>query len=304
MFLLQRCTSICKKSINASFRDNSIFRIHLRRKELTLYEKNTINYIFRESKNKNGKIYKVHNNKINKDYKYIQDEIGTNLRSDFRQEYMDDERKKLESSEWIIMMMEVTNIYFKYGARSSKKVECLHEKLKTNIEMNIPMGYYVELERNVKSNNTKGYKKTDIVVFNKDNEPYLIFPVKCIMSNYKQNKNNAYENVTGECMHLWWKATESNTSLFIIPINIIFNEIPYLDSSKKITKIEKIEYAKSFKIYEELKTQRICYDVITYIIDVKHNNKIGEYYDTMPKLIGFNRDTPYRLFGKILKGLF
>lgn len=63
--------------------------------------------------------------------------------------------------------------------------------------------------------NSSGYKKCDIVIL-KNNKPYIIFPVKIIKSNYKQNKNNSWENLTGEIMQLLW----ANPNIKIIPINI------------------------------------------------------------------------------------
>jgi len=40
------------------------------------------------------------------------------------------------------------------------------------------------------------------------------------MSNYKQNKNNGWENLTGELVHIKW----SSPDVHIIPINIYMNK--------------------------------------------------------------------------------
>ena len=69
------------------------------------------------------------------------------------------------------------------------------------------------------------------------------------MTNYNQNKNNAWENMTGECCQL----KMCNPDLHIIPINIIFGKIPYLLRNRTIRHYEIITYNNSYSIYERLK---------------------------------------------------
>lgn len=201
-------------------------------------------------------------------------------------------------------IQETTGLYFRHGARSSKKVDYLHEKLKFDIAKELPDRYTVKLEQKVESVNANGCKKCDIVVYNESNQVFMIFPVKYIMSNYFQNKNNSFENLTGECMHLSWKSLDKNETCHIIPINIIFNQLPYLTSDKKIKKFENLSYNNTFKIYEQLVARNVCYDVISYIIDVKHENVVNDFYDKMPEIIGFNKDTPYKQFDEVFAELF
>ena len=61
------------------------------------------------------------------------------------------------------------------------------------------------------------------------------------MSNYSQNKNNMWENLAGECVHLNF----ANKILKIMPINIILNKTPYKNIKGIITKIENIEFGES-----------------------------------------------------------
>ena len=56
-----------------------------------------------------------------------------------------------------------------------------------------------------------------------------------------------------------------------------------------------------FAVTEILVKKKICYDIINYIIDVEHRSKINEYYSKNPKIINFNKKTPYKEFKKILK---
>jgi hypothetical protein len=100
---------------------------------------------------------------------------------------------------------EVYYLYLKYGARSSKKVDYFHKKIVFLLEKYFKNcdGYSIETEYNVKSYNSSGKKRCDIVIL-KNNKPYVIFPTKMVMTNYKQNKNNSWENLTGELSHIKW----------------------------------------------------------------------------------------------------
>lgn len=187
--------------------------------------------------------------------------------------------------------------YFKHGPRSSKKVNYCHSKLKCMLEPYFPRrnGFDIKLEHNVKACNRSGKKKCDIVVL-KNNKPYIIFPVKIIMTNYKQNANNYWENLTGEMTHIKWK----NPDIHIIPINIFMSKTPYLSKEKKITKFEDIILS-DIENYNESIEHNLCYDVINYIVEVNHINKVKERFDKIEpvkKII-----TPYRSFRSILGAL-
>ena len=122
----------------------------------------------------------------------------------------------------------VYELYIKYGCRSNKNVNYFHNFIKNELEkIFIKPLYEIKLEYNIKSSNSLGKKKCDIVIL-KHTIPYIIFPVKIIKSNYKQNKNNGWENLTGELQHLKW----SNDDIYIIPINIFMNKTPYLNEKK------------------------------------------------------------------------
>ena len=206
-------------------------------------------------------------------------------------------RHKLQRN-LIEIIGEVNKIYKEYGPRSSKKVDYFHNYLKTSFEKIFHSDIYeVKLEQFIESYNARGKKRCDIVI-NKNNKPYIIFPVKIVMTNYMQNKNNYFENLTGECTHLKW----ANEHINIIPINIYINQTPYLKKDKKIKKYEIIKY-KDIKIQKILKDRNIVYDIIQYIFNVKHENKIGDEYTIMPTVIGFDSKTPFRSFDEIFKNL-
>lgn len=216
---------------------------------------------------------------------------------------MENIKEVINNKKLISIIYNTYNLYLINGSRSSKKVNYFHNKIKDELELlfinnnNNNNIYKIKLEQNIASLNASGKKKCDIVVF-KNNNPFIIFPVKIIMSNYKQNKNNSWENLTGELIHIKWLNQDVN----LIPINIFMNKTPYLDNKKIIKKFENITY-NDIKNYDILKEKNICYDVINYIIDIEHNNFINEYFTNLPNIIGFNKNTKFRSFEYILKNL-
>lgn len=214
---------------------------------------------------------------------------------------MENIKQVINNKKLISIIYNTYNLYLINGSKSQKKVNYFHNKIKDELELlfinNNNNIYKIKLEHNIPSLNASGKKKCDIIVF-KNNNPFIIFPVKIIMSNYKQNKNNSWENLTGELIHIKWLNQDVN----LIPINIFMNKTPYLDNKKIIKKFENITY-NDIKNYDILKEKNICYDVINYIIDIEHNNYINEYFTNLPNIIGFNKNTKFRSFESILKNL-
>lgn len=204
-----------------------------------------------------------------------------------------------EIEEWKNVIIETTKLYMKHGARSSAKVNHFHGFIQNKILELIhdKPEYRVELEHQVAATNSSGSKRCDIVVL-KNNIPYIVFPVKIISSSYKKNKNNSWENLTGELQHLRW----ADENLHIIPINIFMNKTPMLDTHKKIKTFETITFD-DIKIYNTLMTKHITYDLINYIMVVEHENNINDQYDKEPTIVGFDANTPFRKLSVILEHL-
>lgn len=213
----------------------------------------------------------------------------------------------LEGQRLLLAIYKSYELYIKHGSRSSKKVDYFHLFIKKELDnlisqLNNSHHYVVKLEQNIKSSNSSNKKKCDIVIY-KNNNPYIIFPVKLIMTNFKQNKNNAWENLTGELTHLKW----SNPNIVIIPINIIMNNTPYLNNQGVIKKIEQVSYA-DIKQYDLLVTHNLVYANLNYIINVNHHNynngsTIPITFKYIPQITGFNIKTPYKSFIQLISGL-
>ena len=201
----------------------------------------------------------------------------------------------------LVAFQSMMNLYFTHGARSSKKVEYFHNFIKSEITKCIPDSkrYAVELEKYVPSTNSTGRKRCDIVIF-RNGAPFLVFPVKLIMTNYKQNKNNYFEQLLGELQCLKW----ANPSLHIIPINIILNKVPYLSKkTQHIEKFETVSHRDDLQIYDLIREKNITHANMNYIIDVEHVSCVGEKYDKLPHIVGFNVHTKYVPISQILSTL-
>lgn len=203
----------------------------------------------------------------------------------------------LEEKRFIQIINETYDKYFKYGSRSSKKVDYFHSAIKCLLEQYFTSknGFNIKLEEYIISCNSSKKKKCDIVIL-KNKKPYIIFPVKIIMTNYKQNKNNSWENLTGEIMHLKW----ADPNILIIPINILMNITPYLKKNTEIKKFENITIS-DIENYNQLIKRNICYDIINYIVEVEHIKKENECFDKIQPIKKFI--TPYRTFSSIISKL-
>ena len=194
-----------------------------------------------------------------------------------------------ESIEFIWMLRNAMKAYINTGCSSCNpmRTHIIHNFLCNKIKKHLPHGYSGNIEQYVVATNASGRKKCDIVV-NKYSTPYIVFPIKFIMGNYNQNKNNYFENLTGELCHLKWA-----TSINICPINIIFNKVPYRNNKKIIKKFEVIKYENTLGVYKELMNNGLCENVVNYIIQVEWKNDIGEPITNVPIINGFNKKTPY-----------
>jgi hypothetical protein len=204
-----------------------------------------------------------------------------------------------ESPRFVQSVLEAYKLYFTHGSRSSKKVDSFHESIKKSIEeviqnKNLASNYNVKLEQNIPAINSSGKKKCDIVVY-KEGNPIMVLPVKLPMTNYKQNKNNNWENLTGELLHIKW----ANPDIRIIPINVFMDKTPYKNNAGKIQKFEHITY-KDIENYEVLKQKNIVDHCMNYILHVDHSCKIGEPYDKCPEITAFDKYTPYLSMFQIL----
>lgn len=181
-----------------------------------------------------------------------------------------------EQTEFLTIMNEAYETYLKYGPRSSKKVDIIHNFIKKKLEEQLQDTHVIILEKKVKCLNASGYKACDIVAQNKETGKIdYIIPVKFVCSNYKQNKNNYFENLIGETYLL----KHYNKETKIIPFNIMPSECKYFNKDGVVKKMEKIT-KNDISVYTEVE---LFHSSITYIVDIDYeNNKIEKLNDMTP----------------------
>lgn len=238
--------------------------------------------------------------RIKKYYKLIKNDIIKKILNHNKKKNnltLKNEKKELNEDTSILKIYEKSLYdYKRSGSRSQKKVDTFHNGIINILKIifNLPI-YKIVTEKYVPSENRTGKKKCDIIIL-KNNKPYIIFPTKLPITSINKNLNNYYENLTGELTHLKWE----NDAIKIIPINIFMNKSPNIIKNN-IKNFENVNYETYLKHYNNLIKHQIAYDCVNYIIDVEHDCKINEKFNKMPKIIGFNKNTPYRKFKDILK---
>lgn len=192
------------------------------------------------------------------------------------------------------------DMYMSNGSRSSKKTDRLNELIKSSIQVVIDSlqnkhEYSVVFEHNIPSENYSKQKRCDVVVFH-NQTPYAVLPLKFIMTSYMKNRNNYYENMTGEVMHLRW----ANPSLKIVPVNIIIDKIPNLDNNK-IKNFEIIDPINSLGVYNNLVKHNIVNNIYNVVITTTHECQIGDEYNKKPVINELNENLP---FYNVLRSIF
>lgn len=130
--------------------------------------------------------------------------------------------------------------YLQTGSRSNEKLRILHGAISQDLSQRLnddcyriaSLGFGVGREREISGRYMN--KRVDIVVADSE-MPIAGIAVKFIMSNYKQNSNNYFENMLGETANIRC----GNCPYF--QIVIIPERIPYYDSNKQITHWETVD---------------------------------------------------------------
>ncbi len=169
--------------------------------------------------------------------------------------------------------------YLNKDARSNEKLKNIHAFITETIknQLNNDTLTYYSLSNN--SSNSKEFKVmgrymdklVDIAVC-KNNKPIIAVGFKYVMSNYKQNANNYFENMLGETANI----RSNNIPYF--QIIIIPKIVPYFDKKNIVTKWEEInEYnIKKYAILSHDDTNIYFHTpllTLLYIIDFEEHNR-------------------------------
>jgi len=215
--------------------------------------------------------------------------------------------------------------YLEKGPRSTEKLKILHgaiaedlfEKLNGNNETDdnysvCSLGF--DKCKEIKISGRYVDKSVDIAV-NKNDIPVAGIAIKYIMSNYKQNSNNYFENMLGETANI-----RSNRIPYF-QILIIPDKMPYFKKDGEIGKWEQIDQ-KNLKKYMALATDDIdsyCHTpnkTLLFIINLSEDESVSmidkksykKYYETKPfsisassKKFDFESNIVYNDYEKFIK---
>lgn len=132
--------------------------------------------------------------------------------------------------------------YLKYGSRSTQKLKPIHKWLGETYQNVLGKEYNVYFIDG-KEIQVKGryYPKIVDIGIQKNKKDVFVVSFKFITSNYKQNVNNFFENLLGECANIQSK------NIGFGHIMVLRNKIPYFDKKGEIKKWEVPEDKDLFK---------------------------------------------------------
>ena len=190
--------------------------------------------------------------------------------------------------------------YLETGARSNKKLKILHGAISKDLSARLDKANTTGDKYAVASLDCKGGKEKSIkghyvnksvdIVVSKDNEPIAGVAVKFVMSNYKQNSNNYFENMLGETANM------RCNNIRYFQIFVIADKIPYFDKDGNIK--EKWEEIDKHNLNKYIVLSNDNIDkylhtpdkLLVFVVNIsgddppQYSNRAGykKYYETMP----------------------
>ena len=187
-----------------------------------------------------------------------------------------------EQKSFLSMIQKSYTNYLQTTSRSNQKVNIIHNWIKDQLSINYPSGrYIISTDKYIPACNSRGCKNTDIVVFDKNLNRYILgVCVKFICSSYKKNKNNYLEGMLGEATTI----KMATPSIKLISFNIFPSSCPQYDKHGNLKKFELINYDNHLKVYESYISDRFYDELVIYQLDIDYDNN---------KILGLNKNTPY-----------
>ena len=160
------------------------------------------------------------------------------------------ETKKFEK-----VIQQSLKLYLTSHSRSNKKLIPIHSFISNSIKKHLKKSFTVHSlpEKEINVQGRYNSKKVDICVQNKY-KTVGTASVKFIMSNYKQNANNYFENCTGELINL----SKISKTFYLM---ITFDNIPYYNQKHEIKSFHNMhndEYTKYLKLIEDGYLNNLC----------------------------------------------
>lgn len=153
----------------------------------------------------------------------------------------------LDDDEFMASLKKSLKAYYKYGERSNEKLKILHSYISCALKHTFTKYHMPDVvirSLPMREDRVVGefYDKNVDITIRHNSHPYGLVSVKFIMSNYKQNENNYFENLIGESLNL--KAKNKYRLFWFILVT--FREIPYFKNNhflQTLQKFDKTKYA-------------------------------------------------------------
>lgn len=167
---------------------------------------------------------------------------------------------------------------YQYGRKSPRRVKHIHYWVRNYIQTRLGNNYRCysyhphlkEDDREIKVAGKFYPKNSDITICNRDEDVLGVISVKFIMSNYKQNANNYFESMIGECYNL--KANNIKYGHIMICPYLV----PYYNNQCGLKYIEKLNN-KDITKYAELNDSTTVHkpDMLSFnVLKIKNNDGI------------------------------
>jgi hypothetical protein len=188
----------------------------------------------------------------------------------------------MNNSEFLDVLKKSFLTYVKTSARSNEKLKILHGDISKDLSARIArlngaddsyalfsLGYKDGKESVI---NGRYIDKSADITIKKDGKPIAGIAVKYVMSNYKQNANNYFENMLGETANIRCERIP------YFQIVVIPEKLPYYDKYGNITKWEEVK-KENLRKYVVLSDDDACAymhtpDITLLCVVTTHNDEV------------------------------
>jgi hypothetical protein len=187
----------------------------------------------------------------------------------------------------------IKQIYY-HSKRSPHRIKYIHYWIRNYVQNRLGSNYKcysynprsIADDKEMKVDGKFYPKNSDITIVNNNGKILGVLSVKFILSNYKQNSNNYFESMIGECYNM--KANNIRYGhIMICPLNI-----PYYDIDSKLKKVERLN-SNDIGKYVALNDAKIEYkpDILSFnIVNINTEDKILPNPDLVKKMDDSKRE--------------
>jgi len=179
----------------------------------------------------------------------------------------------LDNDEFLRALKSSLRAYYKHGERSNEKLKILHSYISCALKHmfeKFHMPDVVIRSLPMREDKVAGefYNKNVDITVRYKSQPYGLVSVKFVMSNYKQNENNYFESLLGECINLKAKSKFRNFWFILIT----FDDIPYFNKNHFLKTLQKFDQTKYSALINNKERSTLLPDTVSItVLKNKHS---------------------------------